>query len=914
MRKKIMAILLVIAFAVQSLGLVSVMTVQATDIDDDTEYREDVFKVTNMRFLDANGNETTEYVEGDTARLEVTLANNSDSDLELIENGMRLKLYSGDIYDYDGGEIQIGQGETKKVIVTKKITKAEAEEFRTIGIYSAEISVRVGGMPRYFRIEQDTPTVGDYYGTHTKLSFDLSKIQAKVWTKTELDKDAPHLQSIEVPDAIDAPQTVYFTIGIDQATLGGAAFSKVKMEIADTRHPKNVLTLEEQVTAEENGKYTVPFRADIMTVDSIYKIKTIILIDENKNERTYRVFEDGKLGISVNGESGENGTIANPDIVITNDRNPSADFDAPVLKNIKFAAEYPQKENDIDTWLDVEYQAEDESGIRYLDVEVTDGGHTYILHEQNRKQVDDHTYQVRYYLNEALINYRYDKIHGKFTVNKLYLYDESDRENVSVYSYDAVKKAFCLEKEQIAAQGTVNYDVHTWKWTIRQATPSSNGQLIKQCTECDYKEVAKVIPRPKTVELTQTEFEYDGKEHIPDVWDVLDSEGNSISSENYYVIRPDSSMEPGEYKLIIRFKGDYYAESFEATYRIRPERTPIVLQSFYFDQSKLDSEGKLTVNVTLDAQYEVTNKQMRLFVSEINDRATLEPVSKMRYGDAYSFVFDASKLPKGEYRFDEFAFYDDVGNTDGKEYSYTTVGDGIGFYNGDNNIECAISQEQWDLWFCRHEYQQRIDYKASFNDADGLVRTTCKYCRIDIQEKEQIIPSIAKVTPKVSSYIYDGKVKTPGVTAKDRTDKTISASNYRIGYASGRKNVGRYSMTVKFVGSYYEGSTKKTFDSLPKGTSVSSAKAAKKAMTVKWKKQASQTSGYQLQYSQKSNFKSGNKTVTVSKNSTTSSKITKLTPKKTCYIRIRTYKTVKYGGKSVKLYSAWSKAAKAKIK
>lgn len=79
------------------------MTVQATDTDDDTEYREDVFKVTNMRFLDANGNEATEYVEGDTARLEVTLANNSDSDLELIENGMWLKLYSGDIYDYDGG-------------------------------------------------------------------------------------------------------------------------------------------------------------------------------------------------------------------------------------------------------------------------------------------------------------------------------------------------------------------------------------------------------------------------------------------------------------------------------------------------------------------------------------------------------------------------------------------------------------------------------------------------------------------------------------------------------------------------------------------------------------------------------------------------------------------------------------------
>ena len=748
MRKKIMAILLVIAFAVQSLGLAPVMSAQAADTENETEYRDDVFKVTNMRFLDANGNEATEYVEGDTARLEVTLTNNSDRDVELIREAVLIKLYGGDTFDYDGGEIQINQGETKKIIVTKEVTKAEAENYGAIGVKSVDISVRVGGIPRYFRIEQETPTVGDYYGTHTKLSFDLSKIQAKVWTKTELDKEAPYLQSIEVPDVIDAPQTVDFTIGIDQATLGDAAFSKVKMEIADTRHPKNVLTLEKNVTTEENGKYTVPFRADIMTVDSIYKIKTITLIDENKNERTYRMFEDGKLGISVNGETGKNGTIANPDIVITNDRKPSADFDAPVLKNIKFSVEYPKRENETDTWLDVDYQAEDESGIKYMDVEVTDGENKYILQEQNREKVDDHTYQVRYYLN---FNQRYSKIHGKFIVNKLYLYDESDRENVSEYSYDTAKKAFCRDKEQVAAQGTVNYDVHTWKWTIQQATPSASGQLIKQCTECDYKEVAKVIPRPKTVELTETEYEYDGKGHIPDVWDVLDSEGNSILPENYYVVRPESCMEPGEYKLIIRFKGDYYAGEIEKTYRIRPERTPIVLQSFYFDQSKLDSEGKLTVDVTVDAQYEVTNMQMGLFVSEINDRATLEPVSKMRNGDAYSFVFDASKLPKGEYRFDEFTFYDDVGNTDGKEYSYTNVGDGIGFYNGDDNIECAISQELGDLWFCRHEYQQSIDYIASFDDADGLIRTACKYCRRDIQEKEQIIPSIARVTPKVSS-------------------------------------------------------------------------------------------------------------------------------------------------------------------
>lgn len=34
----------------------------------------------------------------------------------------------------------------------------------------------------------------------------------------------------------------------------------------------------------------------------------------------------------------------------------------------------------------------------------------------------------------------------------------------------------------------------------------------------------------------------------------------------------------------------------------------------------------------------------------------------------------------------------------------------------------------------------------------------------------------------------------------------------------------------------------------------------------------------------------------------------KLKAKKKYYVRVRTYKTVKFGGKSVKLYSGWSKA------
>lgn len=99
----------------------------------------------------------------------------------------------------------------------------------------------------------------------------------------------------------------------------------------------------------------------------------------------------------------------------------------------------------------------------------------------------------------------------------------------------------------------------------------------------------------------------------------------------------------------------------------------------------------------------------------------------------------------------------------------------------------------------------------------------------------------------------------------------------------------------------------------PKGTSLSSVKAGKKKMTVKWKKQGNQITGYQVQYALNRKFTSA-KTKTVSKNSTTSVTISKLTAKKKYYVRIRTYRTANVNGTSTKLYSGWSKAKTVKIK
>ncbi|MGN1421690.1 MAG: M23 family metallopeptidase [Eubacterium sp.] len=199
--------------------------------------------------------------------------------------------------------------------------------------------------------------------------------------------------------------------------------------------------------------------------------------------------------------------------------------------------------------------------------------------------------------------------------------------------------------------------------------------------------------------------------------------------------------------------------------------------------------------------------------------------------------------------------------------------------------------------------------KATLNK-NGSVVTKCSVCGAVINSKLIYSPNNFKLS--TSSYTYDGKIKKPSITVYDNDGGIIEKENYTVSYASGRKSVGKYAVTVKFKGNY-SGEKTVYFTIKPKSTSLSSVKAGSKKLTVKWKKQTSQTTGYQIQYSTSSKFTSP-KTVTVSKNSTTSSTISKLKSKKKYYVRVRTYKNVKVNGKTTKIYSSWSKSKSIKTK
>jgi len=183
-----------------------------------------------------------------------------------------------------------------------------------------------------------------------------------------------------------------------------------------------------------------------------------------------------------------------------------------------------------------------------------------------------------------------------------------------------------------------------------------------------------------------------------------------------------------------------------------------------------------------------------------------------------------------------------------------------------------------------------------------------------VTERQAADLSNAEVTLSKTSYTYNGKSKKPAVTVKVEGRTLEKGLDYTVVYAPGRTSVGTYDVTVSGIGSI-SGTQTVSFKINPKGTNMTSLKAARNSLTASWATQAekmgsSVITGYQVQYSRSKTFAKGNEKVTVRGYQKTSKKIGDLTSGKKYYVRVRTYKTV--DGK--KYYSSWSEAKSTAVK
>ncbi|MBR3785453.1 MAG: InlB B-repeat-containing protein [Firmicutes bacterium] len=206
-------------------------------------------------------------------------------------------------------------------------------------------------------------------------------------------------------------------------------------------------------------------------------------------------------------------------------------------------------------------------------------------------------------------------------------------------------------------------------------------------------------------------------------------------------------------------------------------------------------------------------------------------------------------------------------------------------------------------------HQGEVSITAATDKQDGQLLDTCNRCNLVLSK--QTITAIDKIKLSCKTYAYNGKVKTPTITVKDKKGNIISDAFYTVEVPEGRKNVGTYTYTITFKEQYAGTSTLKMTVNPAKPTKLTVA-GKKNAVTVKWKKVSNQATGYEVMYSTSKTFKKGTETKTkkIKKIKTTNLNINKLKAKKTYYVKIRTYKLV---GKT-KYYSSWSAVKQVKTK
>lgn len=207
-----------------------------------------------------------------------------------------------------------------------------------------------------------------------------------------------------------------------------------------------------------------------------------------------------------------------------------------------------------------------------------------------------------------------------------------------------------------------------------------------------------------------------------------------------------------------------------------------------------------------------------------------------------------------------------------------------------------------------HDYRKSV--KKAKKGSDGNSKKVCTIC--NDWEDYTAISAPNKIKLSSTAYTYNGKQRKPVVKVYNKNGSLISAKHYKVTYQKGRKNVGKYTVTVTFKSSSekYTGKMTTSFKINPKPTSITSFTKGTETFTVKWKKVSSQVSGYQIRYSDYSDLSWGANYKTVKSFKTTKKKISNLWEDEKYYVQIRTYKIV--NGK--KYYSAWSKKKTVRTK
>lgn len=438
--------------------------------------------------------------------------------------------------------------------------------------------------------------------------------------------------------------------------------------------------------------------------------------------------------------------------------------------------------------------------------------------------------------------------------------------------------------EGMLSERGMQIDIETEDWRNQFTAKSSNAKVVSVDNDYGYNTIGLYLRGVGTAEIRITD------KYGKSASCTVKVKPDPISFGEYSVLKFDSYKTDDWEDHEIRFETE--GESIIASVKTSNASVVKAVRDSFSDDDfflKLTPVGAGTATVTATDQYKQT--------------ATMEVTVTQKYLDEMKYLEDMEDAFAEMYYGDTEAYFSfgtsAIKNTSikatigGKEYT-------------------AVSDGQYDYIIKKIPVLAagtKISY--TIQKGEAVYSGTSKILKGDLNLRGLLYLS-------KRSYVYSGKKIKPATSVEfeynnwDKSKYLKKGTDYTVTYTN-NLNVGTAKAKAMGKGNYGSSVTE-SFTILPKGTTISKVTKAKKAFTVKWKKQAAKMSksritGYQIRYSLKSSM-AGAKTVTVKGYAKTSKTIKKLKAKKKYYVQVRTYKTVS----KKNYYSAWSAKKTVKTK
>ncbi len=315
------------------------------------------------------------------------------------------------------------------------------------------------------------------------------------------------------------------------------------------------------------------------------------------------------------------------------------------------------------------------------------------------------------------------------------------------------------------------------------------GKFAGTPSETLYFDITAKPASQCTAKLSATEYAYSGKEIGPGV-SITDNTGRKLVYRTDYTLTYDQGRkEPGRYSVVVNYIGNYSGtQTLYFTIKDPAKLTAKLSATSYVYTGKdigpgvtvTDANGK---KLTYKTDYTLTYAQGRTNVGRYG--ITVNYIGKFAGTPSETLYFDITAKPASQC----------TAKLSATEYAYSGKEIGPGVSITDNTGRKLVYRTDYTLTYDQGRkepgrYSVVVNYIGNYSGTQTLYFT---------------IKEPAKLTAKLSatSYVYSGKDIGPGVTVTDENGKKLTyKTDYTLTYAAGRTNVGRYGITVNYIGKF----------------------------------------------------------------------------------------------------------------